>query len=184
MAGQFIWTKMPSYRGKDFYGFVRDTNTVEVPGCFHSIMLYTEQDYMFLAGNYGVTHTKYGDPIKHQKDDIPNNAGENHNAYTMEMNLPSNLMPPAQMLQGSSFIAKVYYGLQGGVQYGQALKQPSIMPQNFNIWLTYLHEKGWKIQISPPSINIPATGGFSITPYFESVYDTVIREPFLLTWDK
>ena len=55
MAGQFLWTTMPTYRGKDFYGYTRDTNTVEVPGCYYGITQYAEQDYLFLAGTYGVT---------------------------------------------------------------------------------------------------------------------------------
>ena len=179
IVSSFVWTTMPKYRGTDFFCITRDSNTSVIPNSFGSTVTYYQQKYIFIANVGGVSSTKSGDPTT-VTTSYENEASNPLDGFAAKFLVPIDNIP-VNMLAGTSAGGYVRYGLQGGCWYQGVLKQPTIVPQNFNHWSTYCHQKSttW---FSSPSVSVPL--GISVTVSPEASYSTSVIDTILATWSK
>lgn len=124
---------------------------------------------MMLLMNYVLVHKSY-----------KNSASDPLTGFAIKFSVPVNNIP-VSMLAGTSAVGYVRYGLQGGCWYQGVLKQPSLVPQSFNHWSTYCHQKSttW---LSSPSISVPLGASITVSP--KASYNASVIDTILATWEK
>jgi hypothetical protein len=180
VVSEYIWSKMPSYRGTDFFGITRDNNTVIIPNAWENYYAYESDTYSLVApGNGGAVIWSYlhsnSYPIKNIRNEDALNPSR---GFAIRMNIPNDVIPSV-MLAGSVSRATIQQYARGGVYYQGALQQPSIRPTYFNHWSTYQHQKGtaW---LSSPSISVPLGASITVSPV--SSYSAPIVDTILASW--
>ena len=178
VVSEFAWTKMPNYRGTDFFGISRGNNTTILPNTFNNYYSYKRYRYFYYATSYGVTRTLYS---AHQitNRNLPNDDSS-WTALAIRYSVPADVNPPGSMFVGQSFLSSNYIGLRGGVCYQGTLQNPSSKPQYFNHFVTYLHQKGIILSGSV-SVNYPLGLSFYVTN-FAPKYSTPMTQTLHMTW--
>ena len=177
VISEFVWTRMPNYRGTDFFGITRDNNTVIIPNAWDHYFAYERSVYFLMApGGSGPVMWSYLRTHSHFYNTLRNEDANNPTrGFAIRLNMPRDLIP-SFMLAGSSANATIYWGARGGVLYQGALQQPGIVPTHFNHWSTYLHQRGttW---LSSPSISVPLGASITVSPagsYSDPIVDTIL----------
>ena len=170
VASEFLWFKMPSYRGTDVFAITRDSGTVEVPN-YHGRLQYIEKrrTYSSFGGTITATPAQSFLHTQYLSNDAPSNTG-----YGIRFNVPTDTNPPAYMFPNQIFVSRQYSNLCGHVHYYGYLRYPDISPQYFNHWTTYLHKKAsaWGLGFSF-SVSYPLGAAISIQPRFAPKFDRV-----------
>ena len=171
MTTDFRWLAMPAYRGTDLLGITRDSSTAEIPGGFKGYIKYKENKQLY--SSIGGRMTVYPVQTVGHSQNLANDDRTSH-GYGIRFNVPNNVNPPASMFPNQTFWAREYYNLSGHVQYCGLLKLPSISPQNFNHWVTYLHQKGYQLGLSFSfSVTYPFGASLSVEPRFSPKFNYV-----------
>lgn len=171
MTSDFRWLAMPAYRGTDLLGITRGSNTAEIPGGFKGYIKYKENKrlYSSIGGRLTVSPVQTVGHSQNLANDDRTSRG-----YGIRFNVPNNVNPPASMFPNQTFWARKYYNLSGHVQYCGLLKLPSISPQNFNHWVTYLHQKGYQLGLGFSfSVTYPFGASLSVEPRFSPKFTYV-----------
>lgn len=101
--------------------------------------------------------------------------------FVINFAMPGDVNPPSSMLVGSSFLSRNYANMQGGVWYQGVLQSPSVVPQNFNHFSTYWHQKSTKL-FGGFSLSIPFGASFTVSP--ENKFSNPVEDTILATWNK
>lgn len=168
MSSDFVWVKMPSYRSTDVFAITRDSGTVEVPN-FSGRIQYIEKrrTYYSFGGGISVSPEKTYLHTKSLANDDSSNTG-----FGIRFNVPSNILPPSHMFPNQVFRSRKYYNLSGHIHYYGYLRYPSLIPQYFNHWTTYLHRKGYVVNLGASfSVQYPYGAAISIEPRFAPKFD-------------
>ena len=179
MVSEFLWTSMPNYRGTDFLGMTRDSATSIIPGTFGNYYAYESDRYWYFATTSGVAET-FMETTHTEQTNLPNAAAENPiEGFAIEIDVPGDVNPPLSMVVHTSAYGHYRYALRGGCYFEGVLKYPSIVPTNFNMWTTYLHQKSttW---FSSPSVSVPLGASITVSP--QASYSDPIVDPMLITW--
>lgn len=179
MVSDFVWTKMPLYRSTDVFAITRDTGTVEVPKFFGRIQ-YSEKRriYNSFGNTVTVSSVQNYSYTQNLSNDAPANTG-----YGIRFNVPADVAPPSYMFPNQIFTSRQYHSLRGHVHYYGYLRYPSITPQYFNHWITYLHKKGYAVNLgSSFSVSYPIGAAISIEPRFAPKFDK-LTYTLLAKWD-
>lgn len=178
VVSEFAWTKMPNYRGTDFFGLSRDSSTNILPNTFNNYYSYKRYRYFYMATNHGVTRSLNSvNQITYRNRP---NDDSSWNALAIRYSVPADVNPPVSMFVGQSFLSSNYIGLRGGVCYQGTLKYPSIKPQYFNHIATYLHQKGL-IFAGSVSVNYPLGLSFYVSN-FAPKYSNPMVQILHTTW--
>lgn len=178
ITAEYVWATPPSYRGSDYFGVTRDTNTSMIPGSFSNYTFYREYRYYYLATNTGVQS------VLHSTNDFDDENLPNQDSaatgFVIKIGMPVDVNPPSSMLVGSSFLSRNYANMCGGVSYQGVLKAPSVIPQSFNNYSTYWHQDATKL-FGGFSLNIPFGASFTVSP--SNKFSTPVEDVILATWD-
>lgn len=163
---RYEWTTAPDYRGKDIFGFSKDSNVALNSSDFYSVTKYTQKKYQLYAGTGGVTSTllstnEIWDERYEGEWDYNGTGG-----YAVEANLPSDVWP-VQMLQGTFQTGYLYSGMKGYMSCNGSVTHPTL-PTTFNVFTTYAHQTA--SYILNFDVSIPAGASISVQP--TSKYDT------------
>lgn len=177
VVSEYLWTIPPKYRGTDYFGISRDTNTVSISRNLESYFNYKEDVYEYVATSCGITKTKLK-PNEYKQIFIPEKNKTNAE-YIIETKLPADCLPPKVLMFGSKAVARYYSDIRGGVCYHGALAHPSIIPQYFNHWDYYIHQA--KPSHKTTVLSVDKNRSFSVNP-IDSFSDFVV-DTILYVWD-
>lgn len=177
VVSEFIWSSMPEYRGTDFFGITRDSYVSIYPNSFGNYYAYEYDRYWYLATNGGVM-SSFMDTTSVEDTNLENEDDLGH-GFAIKLSVPGDVPPPASMFVGQNAYGLFCYAFRGGCYFEGVLAQPSIVPTNFNIWTTYLHQTGTRIFLSP-SVTVPI--GASLEVSAEKYYAPKIVDLILVTW--
>lgn len=179
VVSEFLWSSMPDYRGTDFFGITRDSYVSIYPNSFGNYYAYEYDRYWYLATNTGVASTLL-ETVPVENTDLPNEDADNPTkGFAIEVAVPGDVNPPLSMYVGQNAYGYFCYALRGGCYFEGVVAQPSIVPTNFNIWTTYLHQDS-TIWLNSPAISVPLGASITVSPsnrYADPVVDTI-----LVTW--
>lgn len=180
VVSEFLWASMPDYRGTDFFGITRDTLITIYPGTFGNYYAYEYDRYWYLATNTGVA-SSFLETVPVEETGLPNEDADNPTkGFAIEVPVPGDVNPPPSMFVGQNAYGYFCYALRGGCHFEGVIAQPSIVPTNFNIWTTYLHQDS-TIWLNSPQITVPFSASISVSPsnrYADPVVDLI-----MVTWN-
>lgn len=179
VVSEFSWSTPPEFRGSDYFGITRDSNCSVVPGTFGNSTYYKEYRYYYLATNNGVV-SSLNSTNDYNDSNLPNEDSA-ATGFVINFAMPGDVNPPSSMLVGSSFLSRNYANMQGGVWYQGVLQSPSVVPQNFNHFSTYWHQKSTKL-FGGFSLSIPFGASFTVSP--ENKFSNPVEDTILATWNK
>lgn len=170
---------MPSYRGTDLFALTRDTGTVEVPN-FKGYLQYSERRRTYNSfGGHVTVSTGY-----YTHKEYPANDDKTNSGFGIRYTVPYDVAPPVSMPANRLMIASQYSNLKGYVCYDGYLRYPGIVPQYFNHWITYIHQKGWALGLGFSfSVEYPKGAAINIEPRFTKKFDRM-NETVLALWNK
>lgn len=109
----------------------------------------------------------------------PGSFGNPVKGFAIELSVPGDVNPPPSMFVGQNVAGMFCYAFRGGCYFEGVVSQPSIVPTNFNIWTTYLHQKSTAWILSP-SVSVPLGASLGATP--EKRYSDPVVDLILVTW--
>lgn len=180
VTSEFLWSRMPKFRGTDVFAITRDSGTVEVPN-FRGRIQYSERRrvYNSFGSTVTVSPAQYYTHAKSLSNDAPSNTG-----YGIRFNEPTDVPAPSYMFPNQLYTSRQYYNLRGHVRYYGYLRYPNITPQYFNHWITYLHKKGNAVNLGFSfSVSYPIAAAISIAPKFRPKFDRM-DATLIARWDK
>lgn len=172
VASEYLWTIPPKYRGTDYFGITRGTNTVIIPNSFESFFNYKEDVYKHVATSSGVIKTKLK-PDEYKQIHIPE-KNKTTTDYIIETKLPVDCLPPNTIMFGAKGVARYYSNISGGVCYHGSLSSPTVKPQYFNHWNYYIHQTNTNNK--DVSLWVDKNRSIVVTPkdIFTDVVDTIL----------
>ncbi|MCL1935607.1 MAG: hypothetical protein FWF57_04450 [Defluviitaleaceae bacterium] len=179
VISEFFWSGMPSFRGTDFFGITRSSNTVVIPHVWDRYFAYETDIVRFIApGTGGPVRQDYLRTESTLMNNMPN-EDPNIVGHAIRINMPNNTLP-SQMFPNQILNGRIHWGARGGLMYQGALQTPSQRPQNINHFATYLHQNStsW---LSSPSVSVPL--GVSITVSPSGNYALPVTDTILNTWN-
>ena len=166
-----------------FTGFSANCRKLEksnfhFPGTFGSYYAFNRDRYWYYATNTGVV-ANFMETQTFQYDNLANEDASNPaKGFAFKVSVPSDILPPVQMLVGLSANAYYNYLLTGGCYFEGVVSQPTLTT-NFNLWTTYLHQNK-TIWFHYPTVYFPLSGSITIDPV-ENYSDPVV-DAIMATW--
>lgn len=177
VISEFLWSTPPQYRGIDYLGITRDSNTVSLSEKCESYFAYSGIPSTCTATQNGIVYTPSEIRKGYQQYSLPNQCNS-IDANVVAIKLPEDIKNLPFFIGATGYVEK-YYNMRGGVAYEGVLKYPKEVTQYFSHWSSYLHQTK-RTSKNNTSLSIPIDGSLSIKP--TDKYSTPVVDKFTCVW--